>query len=67
MKHDNRKELFEQAQTMALADLKAFQEKWIKGRNYIYCILGDEKELDMKKLSTYGPIQQLSQEEIFGY
>ena len=67
MKHDNRKELFEQAQTMTLADLKAFQEKWIKGRNYIYCILGDEKELDMKKLSTYGPIQQLSQEEIFGY
>jgi len=67
MKHDNRKELFEQAQTMTLADLKAFQEKWIKGRNYIYCILGDEKELDMKKLSTYGPIQRLSQEEIFGY
>lgn len=67
LKTDNRKELFEQAQTMTLADIKAFQEKWIKGRNYIYCILGDEKELDMKKLSTYGPIQRLSQEDIFGY
>lgn len=64
---DTRKELFEQAQTLTLADVKAFQEKWVKDRSYVYIVLGDEKALDMKGLSQYGPIRKLSQEEIFGY
>ena len=49
------------------AEIKAFQEKWVKGRTYIYCVLGDEKDLDLKGLSQYGPIQKLTQEELFGY
>ena len=64
---DSRKELFEKAQTMTLPEIKAFQEKWVKGRTYIYCVLGDEKDLDLKGLSQYGPIQKLTQEELFGY
>ena len=52
---------------MTLQDIKAFQEKWVKGRKYTYCILGDEKDLDLESLATYGPIQKLSQEELFGY
>lgn len=64
---DRRKELFEKAQTMTLEDVKKFQEEWIKGRTYTYCILGDEKELDLKGLQKYGPITRLTREEIFGY
>ncbi|RHJ90134.1 M16 family metallopeptidase [Parabacteroides bouchesdurhonensis] len=64
---DSRKALFEQVRTMTLQDIKAFQEKWVKGRKYTYCILGDEKDLDLESLATYGPIQKLSQEELFGY
>ncbi len=64
---DRRKELFEKAQTMTLEDVKKFQEEWIKGRTYTYCILGDEKELDLKGLQKYGPITHLTREEIFGY
>lgn len=64
---DTRKEMFKQAQTMTLPAIKAFQEKWIKDRKYVYVVLGNEKDLDMKGLSEYGPIQKLSQEEIFGY
>ena len=37
------------------------------GENIIYCVLGDEKDLDLKGLSQYGPIQKLTQEELFGY
>ena len=47
--------------------LKDFQEKWVKDRKYTYCVLGDEKELDMKKLSSYGPVERLTTEQIFGY
>ena len=64
---DMRKALFEQIPGMTLADVKAFQEKWVKDRKYVYVVLGDEKDLDMKGLGQYGQIQKLSQEEIFGY
>ena len=64
---DSRKDLYEKAPSMTLADIKAFQEKWVKGRTYTYCVLGDEKDLDLKSLEQYGPVTKLSKEEIFGY
>ncbi|WP_302821660.1 M16 family metallopeptidase, partial [Parabacteroides goldsteinii] len=64
---DSRKELFEKVPSMTLTDIKAFQEKWVKGRTYTYCVLGDEKDLDLKSLEQYGPVTKLSKEEIFGY
>lgn len=64
---DSRRELFKQAQTMTLSDVKAFQEKWVKNRTYSYCILGNDEDLDLSQLETYGPIIRLSQEDIFGY
>ena len=45
---------------MTLADIKAFQEKWVKGRTYTYCVLGDEKDLDLKSLEQYGPVTKPS-------
>lgn len=64
---DPRKALFEQAQTMTLKDVKDFQQKWVKDRKYTYCVLGNEKDLDMKSLEKYGKITKLSQKDIFGY
>ncbi|RHJ78520.1 pitrilysin family protein [Parabacteroides sp. AM08-6] len=64
---DSRKELFEKTPAMTLAEIKAFQEKWVKGRKYTYCVLGDEKDLDLKGLEKFGPITKLTQEDIFGY
>ena len=61
------KEIFEKVQTATLADVVATQQKWVKGRTYTYAILGDIKDLDTKYLSTVGPVQQVSLEEIFGY
>lgn len=65
--HDRQKALYEKIQGLTLADVKAFQQEWIKERPYTYCILGDEQDLDMQFLRTLGPIRHLSQEEIFGY
>lgn len=64
---DSRIKLYNDAQNMTLKDVTDFQKKWIKGRTYTYCILGDKKELDMEKLKEVGPIRELTQEEIFGY
>ena len=65
--YDRSKAIFEQVQHMTLDDVKATQEKWVKDRNYTYCILGDSKDLDLNYLRKIGPIQFVSQEEIFGY
>lgn len=64
---DSRIKLYNDVQNMTLQDIVDFQKKWIKDRVYTYCILGDEKDLDLKSLEKVGPIQKLSQEEIFGY
>ncbi len=64
---DRNKLIFDKVQNMTLADVKATQEKWVKGRKYVYGILGDIKDLNGDFLKTLGPVQVVSQEEIFGY
>lgn len=64
---DTRKALYEAVQKLTLQDVVAFQKNTIKDRKYTYCILGDEKNLEMNKLSDYGTIQHLTTEDIFGY
>ena len=61
------KAVFEAVQNMTLADVKAFQEKWVKGREYIYGFLGRESDFDTEFISTLGPVKHLTLEEIFGY
>ncbi|MFA6652578.1 MAG: insulinase family protein [Bacteroidales bacterium] len=64
---DMRKVVFEGVQDLALEDIVAFQQEWIKGRSTDYCILSDIKALDLDYLSGYGKVVRLSREEIFGY
>ena len=59
--------IYEKAQNATMADVVATQQKWVKDRHYTYAILGDIKDLDTKFLSTLGPVQTVSLEEIFGY
>jgi len=65
--YDRRKDLFEQAQKWTLDDIKKFQQQYVKDKNYIYCVLGDEKDLKQEIVNKYGTLQKLSLEEIFGY
>ena len=64
---DSRIQLYQDVQKATLQDVIDFQKKWIKGRTYSYCILGDKKDLDMEALKKVGPITELTTEEIFGY
>ena len=52
---------------MTLDDVIATQQKWVKGRDYTYAILGDIKDLDTGYLSTLGPVKTVTLEDIFGY
>ena len=61
------KKVYDNLADMTMEDVVACQQKWIKGRTYIYGILGDAKDLDMEYLKTLGTIKQVSLDEIFGY
>ena len=52
---------------MAMSDIKLFQEKYVKDRNYTILVLGDKNKLDMNTLEKYGKVQFLTLDEIFGY
>ncbi|WP_291529770.1 M16 family metallopeptidase [Bacteroides sp. UBA939] len=64
---DSRIKLYNDVQSMTLQDVIDFQKKWIKGRSYTYCILGDKRDLDMEALKKVGPVTELTQKDIFGY
>ena len=59
--------IFEKMGDLTVDDLVATHAKWIKGRTYVYGILGDPSDLDLKFLKTLGPVEIVSLEEIFGY
>ena len=61
------KAVFEAVQNMTLEDVKAFQQKWIKNREYNYGFLGREGDFDSAFISTLGPVTHLTLEDIFGY
>ena len=65
--YDRNKAIYEKVQDMTLADVKAFHDKWIKGRKYVFSILGDRNDIDMDYLRTIGPVHEVSQRELFGY
>ena len=64
---DINKTRYEGIQKLTLDDVVKFQQEFIKGRPYTYCILGDKNDIDMKYVRSLGKVKHLSQEEIFGY
>ncbi len=67
LKEDVNKTLYEGIKNLTLDDVVEFQQEFIKGRPYTYCILGDRNDLDMNYLRSLGKIKFLSQKDIFGY
>jgi len=61
------KVVYDKLSDMTMADVVACQQKWIKNRTYVYGILGDAGDLDLKFLKTLGNVQQISLDELFGF
>lgn len=65
--YDLRKDVFAKVPGYKFADVKAFQEKYVKNKNYNIMILGKKDQLDIKTLEKYGKVTYLTLEQIFGY
>jgi predicted Zn-dependent peptidase len=63
---DIRKDVYDRMKIATPADLKAFQEKYVKGRHYTYLVLGSKASVNMDYLQSIGKVTELSLDEVFG-
>ncbi len=70
LEHDIRKDVYEKMKTVTTEELKNFQEKNVKGRNYVVLVLGSKENIGkegMEYLNSLGKVKELTLEELFGY
>lgn len=65
--HDIRKDIYTKVPTLTLADIKSFEQKHVKEKQYTVLVIGKKDSLDMKTLEKYGKVTFVTLEEIFGY
>ena len=67
LNYDVRKDIFEASQRLSLDDIKQFHKTQIQSRALITSLLANKEQIPLKALETYGPTQEISREELFGY
>jgi zinc protease len=65
--HDLRKDIYEKVPSLSLKDVKQFQEKYVKGKEYNIMVLGSRDKLNFNDLRKYGEVKEVSLDELFGY
>ncbi|MDB5261474.1 MAG: peptidase, partial [Adhaeribacter sp.] len=65
--YDIRQDIFQSVNTLTFADMKKFQEQFVKGQNQVILVIGSKDRLNFKELQKYGKVKQLSLKELFGY
>ena len=67
LNYDVRKDIYQQAKTMTMADVHKFFDAHVKGKKYTYLVIGKKEDLNMDALKEIGPVEVLTYEQIFGY
>lgn len=65
--YDLDKMIYDSLKTMTFDNLQNFFDTNIKGKNYVYTVIGNQKLVDKSVLEKMGPVQILSLEDLFGY
>lgn len=65
--HDIRKDTYQKLQQVKASNLQAIHQQYLSGQPYTYLVIGAKDKVDMKYLSQYGEVEEISLEEIFGY
>ena len=67
IKNDNRKDVYEFIQHATMNDLKDFFSNYVKDKKYVYCVIGNLKDIDMNALKQFGEVKEIPLEKLFGY
>jgi predicted Zn-dependent peptidase len=65
--YDLREDIYKQVPHLTLDDLEVFFNQYIKGKKFVFLIIGDINKLDFNILRKYGTVTQLRLSEVFGY
>ena len=65
--YDIRKDIFKNVPMMTMTDIKTFEQRHLKDKQYTVLVVGKKENLDMKTLEKYGKVTFLSLQDIFGY
>ena len=65
--YDINQQIYKNLPSIQLKDIVDFEKKRMAHKPYLYIILGDEKNLDIKALEKIAPIKRVTTEQIFGY
>ncbi len=65
--YDIREDVYKYCQETDMETFGEFFNKYIKGNNYSFLILGNKNEVDLNVLGELGTVKELSLEEIFNY
>ncbi|OWY23334.1 insulinase family protein [Sphingobacteriales bacterium UPWRP_1] len=65
--YDLNKDVYEKAKTLTLTDMEQFFTNHVKGKQYVFLVMGDKNKLNMDYLKSLGEFKELTLEEIFGY
>ncbi len=65
--YDIRKDIYQSVNFLTFADMKKFQEQFVKGLNQTILVIGSKERLNFKELEKYGKVKQLILKELSGY
>jgi len=65
--YDIRKDVYNYCKETDMETFGEFFNKYIKGNNYSFLILGNKNEVDLNVLGELGTVKELTLEEIFNY
>lgn len=65
--YDIRRDIYQNINTMTLADIQKFQNQFVKGQPQLILVIGSKDRLNFNELKKYGKVEELKLKEIFGY
>jgi len=67
LQHDTRRDLYQLMQKTTARQLLEFQQEQVENRQYTILVMGSKEQVDLDYLKEFGPLRELTMEEIFGY
>ena len=64
---DLRQDIYHHLQKDGSQSLIDFHREYVKGRHFTFLLLGDKKRMDKGFLSSFGEVEELTMDEVFGF
>lgn len=64
---DQRQEIYNALDKLSFADVQTFHKTYVAGKQFNLLVLGSKDKIDLKALSQYGEVVELTLQDLFGY